>query len=62
VPCVVLVTASFEAGARAAANARGLAELPIVVFPADLDQRDPDAVAVELARQWPEILAGWQPR
>jgi hypothetical protein len=62
VPAVVLVTASFEAGARAAAQARGLSDLPIGVFPADLDQRDSEAVAARFALQWPEIWAGWQPR
>jgi hypothetical protein len=56
VPSVVLVTAAFEAGARATARARGLPELPIVVLPADLEERDDDAVDAELRRRLPDLL------
>ncbi len=55
-PSVVLVTAAFEAGARATARARGLPELPIVVLPADLEERDDDAVDAELRRRLPDLL------
>ena len=36
---MVLVTAAFEAGARATARARGFDSLPIVAFPADFEER-----------------------
>jgi hypothetical protein len=58
VPAVVLVTEAFEAVARASARARGLPDLPVVVFPADLDERDDDAVTAAFASRWPEIRAG----
>jgi hypothetical protein len=55
---VVLVTAGFEAVARASALARGMPDLPIVVFPADLDERDPGGVRAEFLARWPAIRAG----
>ena len=58
VPTVVLVTAPFASVARASAAARGMDELPIVVFPAgfdDLDDRQIDELIVE---RLPMILDG----
>jgi hypothetical protein len=55
---VVLVTAGFAAVARASAVARGLPDLPIVVFPVDLDEWDPPTVRDAFAARWPEVRAG----
>jgi hypothetical protein len=58
VPAVVLVTAPFEAVARASAAARGVDELPIVVFPAGFDDLDERAIERVLADRVPLILRG----
>jgi hypothetical protein len=55
---VVLVTAQFAAVARASATARGLPDLPIVVFPADLEEHDDATVAAACQERWPAIRAG----
>jgi hypothetical protein len=55
---VVLVTEPFAAVARASASARGLAELPIVVFPAGLEEWDDAAITAAFADRWPLIRAG----
>lgn len=52
------MTEQFAAVARASATARGLPELPIVAFPADLEERDGAAVAVATRERWPSIRAG----
>lgn len=56
-PTVVLVTAAFEAGARAAARARGFDGLPILVFDADLEVLDPDAQRAAIEARLPDVLA-----
>ena len=56
-PTVVVVTAPFEPVARAAAAARGLADLPIVVFPAGFDDLGDDAVGALVAERMPLVLA-----
>jgi hypothetical protein len=58
VPVVALVTAQFAAVARASATARGMPDLPIVVFPAELEEQDPAAVVTACRERWPEIRAG----
>lgn len=55
-PSVVLVTAAFEAGARATARARGFDTLPIVAFAADFEERSPAEQRAEFAARVPEIL------
>ncbi len=57
-PTVVLVTAPFEAAARAAARARGVSDLVTVVLDADLEERAEADVRTELQRRLPEILGG----
>ena len=57
-PAVVLVTAAFEAGARATARARGFDTLPIVTFAADFEERSDDDQRAELAARLPEIVRG----
>jgi hypothetical protein len=57
VPTVVLVTAAFEAGARATARARGYDALPIIVLDADVETRDPAAQRAALAARLPELHA-----
>ena len=57
-PTVVLVTAAFEAVARSSAAARGLTDLPIVVFPADLDAWPADAVTAAFDERFGDVLAG----
>jgi hypothetical protein len=52
------VTAQFAAVARASATARGLPDLPIVVFPAGLEEQGAPAVAAACRARWPEIRAG----
>jgi hypothetical protein len=54
----VLVTAPFLAVARASAAARGMTDLPIVVFPAEIEDMAPDAVSTAFTARWPEIRAG----
>lgn len=56
-PTAVLVTAAFEAGARATARARGFTTLPILVFDADLEERDDAAQRAALAARLPELHA-----
>lgn len=56
-PTAVLVTAAFEAGARATARARGFDALPILVFDADLETRGPAAQRAALAGRLPELHA-----
>jgi len=58
VPTVVLVTAAFEGGARAAARARGFSSLPIVVLAADLEERTDADVRAEWRRRLPEVVEG----
>lgn len=58
VPTVALVTAAFEAGARAAARARGFESLPIVTFAADFEERDAAAMFAEFTERLPEISRG----
>lgn len=58
VPSVVLVTAAFEAGARATATARGFAELPIVTFAADFEERPVVDQHREFAARAAEIVRG----
>jgi hypothetical protein len=58
VPTVVLVTEPFAAVARASAAARGIADLPIVVFPAGLDDSGDDAVRAAFAERWPQMVEG----
>jgi hypothetical protein len=58
VPTVVLVTAPFEAVARASATARGVEELPIVVFPAGFDDLDDQRIDELIAERLPMILEG----
>ena len=58
VPVVALMTAQFAAVARASATARGMPDLPIVVFPADLEEQDDTSVAAACRERWPEIRAG----
>jgi hypothetical protein len=53
----VLVTAAFEAGARATARARGFAALPILVFDADLEERDEDERRAAFVARLPELRA-----
>ena len=60
VPTVALVTAAFEAGARAAARARGFGALPIVVFAADFEERDEAAMRAEFTTRLPEITQALQ--
>jgi hypothetical protein len=60
VPTVVLVTAGFEAVARASAAARCIPDLPIVVFPVDFDEWDAPAVRDAFAARWPAVLRGLQ--
>ena len=60
VPTVALVTTAFEAGARAAARARGFESLPIVTFAADFEERDEAAMRAEFAARLPEITRGLQ--
>jgi hypothetical protein len=60
VPTVALVTAAFEAGARAAARARGFDELPIITFAADFEEQDDAAMRAEFAARLPEITRGLQ--
>ena len=57
-PTVVLVTEQFASVARASASARGLADLPIVVFPADLEEMGENELAGVFAERWPLIAAG----
>ena len=54
---MVVVTAPFEAVARAAAASRGLTDLPIVVFPAGFDDLDDDAIGALVAERMPLMLA-----
>jgi len=58
VPAVVLVTESFAPVARASATARGLPDLPVVVFPADIEDRTVAEVADLCRARWPAIRAG----
>jgi hypothetical protein len=58
VPTVVLVTEPFAAVARASAAARGLADLPVVVFPADLEDMTAGQIAQVVDERWPAILGG----
>jgi hypothetical protein len=58
VPTVVLVTEPFLAVARASAAARGLADLPIVAFPPDVEDMDAEKLAETFAARWPAIRAG----
>ena len=58
VPTVALVTAAFEAGARAAARARGFVDLPIITVPAALEERADVAMHAAFAAQLPEITCG----
>ena len=58
VPTVVLVTEPFAAVARASAQARGLPELPIVVFPAGIEDMTAAEIAEAFAARWPSIRAG----
>jgi hypothetical protein len=58
VPTVVLVTEPFAAVARASATARGLGDLPIVAFPAEIEDMAADDVARAFAARWPAIRAG----
>jgi hypothetical protein len=58
VPTVVLVTEPFAAVARASAAARGIAELPIVAFPADIEDMTADEIAACFDARWPAIRAG----
>jgi len=53
-----LVTAQFAAVARASATARGLPDLPIVVFPADLEEQGTATVAAACRERWPDIRDG----
>jgi hypothetical protein len=55
---VVLVTEPFAAVARASAAARGLAELPVVAFPADVEDMSDDDLARAVEERWPAIRAG----
>lgn len=55
---MVVVTAPFEAVARAAAASRGLTDLPIVVFPAGFDDLDDAAVNALVVERLPVMLAG----
>jgi hypothetical protein len=57
IPAVALVTEQFAAVARASATARGLPDLPVVVFPADLEEHDRAAVAAATRERWPAIRA-----
>jgi len=58
VPTVVVVTAPFEAVARAAVASRGVTDLPIVVFPAGFDDLDDAAVGALVDASVPAMLAG----
>ena len=57
-PTAVLVTEPFAAVARASAAARGLADLPIVVFPAGVEEMGPTELATVFADRWPDIRDG----
>lgn len=58
VPTVALVTSAFEAGARAAARARGFEHLPIITFATDFEEHDDTAMRVEFTARLPEITSG----
>lgn len=55
---MVLVTAAFEAGARATARARGFERLPIVTFAADLEELADEVLRVALGTRLDEIEQG----
>jgi hypothetical protein len=52
---VVLVTEPFETVARSSAVARGFGKLPIVVFPADLDDLDVAPLRALVASRLDEV-------
>ena len=52
---MVLVTEPFEAVARSSALASGFAKLPIVVLPADLDERSPDLIRAAIDQRMADI-------
>jgi hypothetical protein len=58
VPTVVLVTEPFASVARASAAARGLADLPIVVFPAGVEEMGHAELAAVFADRWALIRDG----
>jgi hypothetical protein len=58
VPTVVLVTAPFESVARASAAARGVGDLPIVVFPAGFDDLDEQQIDELITERLPMIVQG----
>ena len=55
---MVLVTEPFASVAHASASARGLGDLPIVVFPAELEEMDDDELAAVFGTRWPLIAQG----
>lgn len=56
-PTAVLVTAAFEAGARATARARGFTTLPILTFEADFEERSDAEQRAVLVARLPELRA-----
>jgi hypothetical protein len=56
VPTATVVTAPFEAAARAVAAAQGLPDLPLVVIPHDYLTEDEEAVRDRLAPVVDDVL------